>query len=143
MTAPLRLVVDTNVLVSALLHPGRTPDLALSAVVRAGCVVLHDPRLVAEWREVLSRRKLRAIEPERAARRIDALLAAGEPVEAPAAYEGPMIDAGDRPFVEVALAGRAHGIVTGNTRHYPEDLGFAVLTPAALLARLPAPDGRA
>jgi hypothetical protein len=39
-------------------------------------------------------------------------------------------------FVEVALAGRADAIVTGNLRQYPNDLGFAVHPPASLLAML-------
>ena len=51
-----------------------------------------------------------------------------------AAWEGAMTDDDDRIFVEVALAGRADAIVTGNLRHYPSDLGFAVHPPATLLA---------
>ena len=38
--------------------------------------------------------------------------------------------------LEVALAGKAFAIVTGNVRDYPLDLGFEVLPPATVLARL-------
>ncbi len=61
----MRLVLDTNVLVSALLHPGRTPDLALLALRAAGAVVLVDARVEAEYREVLSRPKFNAVDPAR------------------------------------------------------------------------------
>ncbi len=47
-----------------------------------------------------------------------------------------MTDADDRVFVEVALAGNADAVVTGNARHYPTHLPFAVLSPAALLEKL-------
>lgn len=133
---PLRIVVDTNVLVSALLHPDRTPDRALAALRAHRCIVLHDPRIVAEWREVLSRKKFRGIDPARAAEQLEALLALGEPVTNVTPFEGEMTDAGDVPFVEVALAGRADALLTGNVRHYPADLGFEVMPPATLLLRL-------
>lgn len=47
-----------------------------------------------------------------------------------------MTDDGDRMFIEVALAGRVHAVVTWNVRHYPTGLGFEVLQPAKLLERL-------
>lgn len=131
----MRLVLDTNVLVSALLHPGRSPDLALRALRAAGAVVLVDARVEAEYREVLSRPKFRAVDPARREALLAALLASSERVEAaPTAFA--MIDPDDRAFVEVALAGRADAVVTGNGRHYPEGMGFAVLSPTALLALL-------
>jgi putative PIN family toxin of toxin-antitoxin system len=132
----MRLVLDTNVLVSALLHPGRTPDLALHAVRAARAVVLVDERVEAEYREVLGRAKFRAIVPARREGLLAAVLAGCERVEVVAPSTVPLLDPDDRAFVEVALAGRADAVVTGNGRHYPETLGFAVLSPAALLARL-------
>jgi uncharacterized protein len=45
-------------------------------------------------------------------------------------------DPDDRPFIEVALSGRADAVVTGNVRHFPPDLGVVVLSPRALLQRL-------
>jgi uncharacterized protein len=135
----MRLVVDTNVLVSALLSPGRVPDRALAALCERGDIVLYDHRIVAEYRAVLSRPKFRAIDPARASERIAALLAVHEDLGEVAPFGGELIDPDDRAFVEVALAGAADAIVTGNSRHYPIDLGFEVLTPAALLDRFARP----
>jgi putative PIN family toxin of toxin-antitoxin system len=132
----MRIVLDTNVLVSALLHPGRTPDLALGAARAAGAVILVDARVEAEYREVLGRSKFRAVDPARRDALVAEVLASSERVAAGRPTDFPMLDPDDRAFVEVALAGRADAVVTGNGRHYPEGMGFAVLSPAALLVRL-------
>lgn len=134
----MRLVVDTNVVVAALLNPGRTPDRALAALLARGATVLVDARVEGEYREVLARPKFRRVDPARTASLLASLLARGESLGAVPAWEGALIDDDDRAFVEVALAGRADAVVTGNARHYPTDLGFAVLSPAALLGLLEA-----
>ncbi len=132
----MRLVLDTNVLVSALLSPGRTPDRALAAVRERGDVVLYDERIILEYREVLSREKFRSIDPARTEALVARLIARGERVIVTKVYAEAMIDDGDRMFIEVALSGRADALATGNVRHYPTNLGFDVLPPAALLARI-------
>lgn len=131
----MRLVLDTNVLVSALLHPGRTPDLALTAVRARGDVVLYDERLMREYRDVLGRKKFAAIDPMRTAALLRVIEETGVIVVESVVYNGAMIDEGDRMFVEVALAGRADALITGNVKHYVGGLGFEVLAPAAWLAR--------
>lgn len=134
----MRIVVDTNVIVSALLHPGRTPARALAAA--SGCTVLVDARIEAEYRAVLARRKFASIDPTRRNRLLDALLSEAERV-APDRYAGAMIDADDRMFVEVAIAGEADVIVTGNAKHYPDALPIEVIGPTELLRRLTAARG--
>ncbi len=134
--APLRLVLDTNVLVAALLTPGRTPDRALAAVFARGDVVLYDARMEAEYREVLARPKFRGIDPARVGALLSAVLSGAQDVGAVDRWDGAMTDADDRVFVEVALGGRADAVVTGNARHYPTGLAFEVLSPAELLERL-------
>ena len=132
----MRLVLDTNLLVSALLKPGSVPDRALSAVWSTGAVVLYDARLEAEYRDVLMRPKFKAIERQRITDFLAKLRGGGHDVGEVAVWDGAMKDDDDRIFVEVALGGRADAIVTGNLRHYPSDLGFAVHPPATLLAML-------
>lgn len=131
----MRLVLDTNVLVSALLKVGSVPDRALEAVWSTGAVVLYDSRIAAEYREVLTRPKFRGIDPLR----IETLLARF-PAEGALAHVSvldlALPDEADRCFVEVARSGRADALVTGNLRDFPDDLGFAVWPPATLLAQL-------
>ena len=135
MALPLmRLVIDTNVLVSALLNPTRAPDRCLSAVCARGDAVLFDHRIVAEYRAVLARPKFSSIAATRSAALVAALLTHGEDLGSVAPYALALVDDGDRLFIEVALAGRADAIVTGNAKHYPAGLGFDVIAPASLLA---------
>ena len=132
----MRIVVDTNVLVSALLKPESVPDRALLAIWKSGAHVLFDARIAAEYREVLARPKFRVIARSRGEALLSQLLSRGEDLGPVASWAGPLPDEGDRIFVEAALAGHADVIVTGNLRDYPVDLGFAVEPPATLLAML-------
>ena len=132
----MRLVLDTNVLISALLKPGSVPDRALSAIWEHGAVVLYDERIAEEYRDVAGRPKFRAIAPGRTEAVLGLLLERGERLADVAAWDGSMSDEGDRMFVEVALHGRAHAIITGNLKHYPSGLGVEVQPPATLLAML-------
>lgn len=131
----LRLVIDTNVLVSALLTPGRTPDLALRALRARGAVVLIDAAIEAEYRDVLARPKFAKVDAARREALLHALLDGCARVTVDTASTHALIDRDDRMFVDVALAGGALAVVTGNTKHYPTGLGFAVWTPAELLVR--------
>ncbi len=133
----MRVVVDTNVLVSALLRPDSVPARAVAGLVARRAVFLYDARIVEEYRAVLARPKFGAIGAEARAGLLGALLG-GPPVAHVPAWAGPLLDPDDRMFVEVALAGRADALVTGNLRDYPRDLGFEVLPPATLLADLEA-----
>jgi putative PIN family toxin of toxin-antitoxin system len=126
------VVLDTNVLVSALLSPfgppARVLDLALSGEIR----LAYDDRLMAEYREVLARSKF-GFAPEDVADLLAFLEADGEPVTArPLPPELP--DADDLPFLEVAAQAEAT-LITGNTAHYPTSFrgSVVVLTPAEFL----------
>jgi putative PIN family toxin of toxin-antitoxin system len=128
------VVLDTNVLVSALLSPfgppARVLDLALSGEIR----LAYDDRVMAEYREVLARPKF-GFSPEDVADVLAFLEADGEPATAlPLSCELP--DANDFPFLEVAAHAEAT-LVTGNTAHYPASFRGAVvvLTPAEFLNR--------
>lgn len=131
-----RVVLDTNVLISALLKPGSVPDRLIRAIARPRAIALYDVRIATEYREVLSRPKFKAIPPERVAELLARVLGSGEDLGTVPAWDGAMTDDSDRIFVEVALAGRAEVLVTGNLRDYPSGLGFEVQPPATLLAAL-------
>ncbi len=132
----MRLVLDTNVVVSALLKPASVPGRALAAIWSTNAVVLYDARIDQEYRDVLRRPKFRAIAAGLADEFLATLEARGEDLGDVPAWGGAMTDDDDRAFIEVALAGRAHAIVTGNIRDYPIGLGFEVHPPSTLLAML-------
>lgn len=132
----MRIVLDTNVIVSALLKPASVPGRALAAIWAADVVVLYDARIDHEYRDVLRRPKFRAISAQLVDDFLATLSRRGRDLGHVPAWAGTMTDDDDRVFVEVALAGRANAIVTGNIRDYPAGLGFDVHPPATLLAML-------
>ena len=132
----VRVVIDTNVLVSGLLgvysYPARIIDLVYSG--RFQCV--HDDRILMEYREVLSRPKFAsAISKHERDDLIDFLERWGLHV-LPGPL-GPLADSApdpfDLPFAEAAVAGQTKYIITGNTAHFDffsdNRWGIRVLTP--------------
>ena len=115
-TDSVRVVIDTNVLVSALLVPGGVPDQCVQLAIARRFRWLVDQRIIAEYREVLRRREF-GFAAEGVARILDVIeqdcdrvIAAPLPLRLP--------DESDVPFLEVAAAGGADAIVTGNVRHF-------------------------
>jgi putative PIN family toxin of toxin-antitoxin system len=127
-----RVVLDTNVVVSALLNSFGAPGRVLDLVLAGELTVAYDDRVLAEWREVLRREKFGF-----AVRDVEALLgfveAEGLGVN-PKPLGAELPDPDDVPFLEVAHAAEAT-LITGNTKHYPEEArrGVAVLNPATFL----------
>ncbi|HEU0302138.1 MAG TPA: putative toxin-antitoxin system toxin component, PIN family [Longimicrobium sp.] len=132
----MKIVLDTNVLVSGLLSPAGPPGRILDLAISLHVTVVFDDRILAEYREVLARPRLR-IAPAEAAAVLDLIEKEGLLVSAPPlGLELP--DPDDLPFVEVAEAGAAAALVTGNARHFAPLRGtfsVPILTPAAFLER--------
>jgi putative PIN family toxin of toxin-antitoxin system len=129
----MRIVLDTNVLVSGLLQPFGPSGQIVRLVASGDLVLSHDPRILAEYQEVLLRKKF-GFDPERVETLLEEIRAGGIPVAArPLAVRLP--DSDDEPFLEVALAGEAQCLVTGNARHYPAEAssGIEVLSPRSFL----------
>lgn len=130
-------VLDTNVVVSGLLNPHGPPGRILDAVVDGRVTMVYDARILAEYREVLHRPRLR-LRPAR----INAFLAGlrsqlrVRPAVGPAS--GPDVD--DLMFIQAALATSERTIVTGNVADFPPAIlgGATVLTPAEAVGVLAA-----
>lgn len=132
----MRIVLDTNVVVSGLLSETSSPAQVVDLVVAGDVELAVDARILAEYSEVLRRPVLGL-----AARDVERFLAvtnyATHVVAAPLPLTLP--DASDLPFLEVAVAAAADAIVTGNARHFRVREGridIAILTPRQLLDRL-------
>ena len=59
----MKVVVDTNVLVSALIQPLGKPAQVLALVRSGALTLLHDERILAEYGEVLRRPRFRSTRP--------------------------------------------------------------------------------
>jgi uncharacterized protein len=129
----MKIVLDTNVLVSGLLQPFGPSGQIVRLVASGALVLCHDSRILAEYRDVLLREKFH-FDPERVEILLEEIRADGIPVAArPLAIRLP--DPDDEPFLEVALSGGAKYLVTGNLKHYPADArhGVEVLSPRSFI----------
>ncbi|WP_428277987.1 putative toxin-antitoxin system toxin component, PIN family [Candidatus Palauibacter sp.] len=111
---PVRTVLDTNVLVSALLFPKGTVSHLRDAWRSGAILPLASRETVSELVRVLCYPKFRLVEGER-----DELLADYLPFCKSVVVEDPSSvpecrDPFDRMFLELALAGRADAQVTGD-----------------------------
>ena len=129
-------VIDTNVFVAALLTKHRDAATAkvVEAVVAGRITAVKSPEIMAEYRDVLTRRQFNF--PDGSVERILSVVESDgiELAAQPSCDEFP--DESDRVFFEVALAGNALStrLVTGNQRHYPRNP--IVVTPAQMVALL-------
>ncbi|MDR1187034.1 MAG: putative toxin-antitoxin system toxin component, PIN family [Bifidobacteriaceae bacterium] len=126
---PIRAVLDTNVLVSALIAPAGTCAAVLACALRGEITPCYDGRIMAEYHEVLGRGRL-ALPAVRVKAVLDFIRAEGEVIVPPRLLSlAP--DPDDTKFWEVASHLQAL-LVTGNGKHYPAS--ELVVTPARLLA---------
>ena len=113
----MRIVLDTNVLVSALISRDGPPGLLLAAIRRERLTLVTSEAQLDELRTVLSRERLRPyIRPEEAEDLIRNLEAIGEVVaDLPDVDASP--DPDDNRILATAVAGRADLIVSGDKKH--------------------------
>ena len=123
MMFPLYIVLDTNILVSALWKNPSVASRLVEAVDSGLLVPVVSDGILDEYHEVLSRSKFR-FAPTRYLSLIQLILQRAERVVPPATAV-PMPDADDAVFYATALASRAAGnvtyLVTGNLRHVPQE----------------------
>jgi len=139
---PRRVVLDTNVVVSALVFT-RGPAVRVRQAWLAGQVLpLAGRATVTELMRVLAYPKFRLSREDQAELLADYLPAITVvPVPEPPPAVPPCRDPLDRPFLHLAAAGRADALVTGDA----DLLALAGLTPwriltlAELLAQRPTP----
>ena len=129
----MRVVVDTNVLVSGLISPFGPPGVIVGLAATGTLRLCHDARIMAEYREVLERPAF-AFRAGDIKTLLSRIAANGVPL-APAPLADRLPDAGDRPFLEVAVSADAAFLVTGNLKHFPPGCrhGIRVVSPREFL----------
>jgi len=125
----VKVVIDTNVLVSGLLSPNGAPAKILSLLLNEKLVILYDNRIVEEYKEVLSREKFgfnnEYIEALLEYIKQDGTFILADPIDEK------FIDEDDKNFLEVAKSGEAKYLITGNTVHFPKNK--LIVTPKKFL----------
>jgi putative PIN family toxin of toxin-antitoxin system len=114
---PLRLVIDTNVLISAAIKPtGLQRTVLLIATTKPARLYVSNP-ILEEYNEVLARPELRIRKGLRL--QLLQLLKNRSYTVAPTRPLEVASDPDDNMFLECADAARADYLITGNLKHFP------------------------
>lgn len=127
----MRVVLDTNVLVSALLKRHGNEALVLTATLGGTFELVVSPAVLAEYDLVLPRPRF-GFSPAEVRATLAALRHAGHLVH-PTKTVAKSPDDSDNRFLECAEAGQAEYLVTGNVKHFPAKWGKTRIVPAAAL----------
>ena len=111
------IVIDTNILVSALWNKQGSPANVVKRVLEGELTMCYDSRIIAEYTDVLHRPEF-PFETADIHGLLDGIKQRGLSVVVPKT-EVTFTDDDDRKFYEVALFCKAK-LITGNTRHYPK-----------------------
>jgi putative PIN family toxin of toxin-antitoxin system len=138
----VRIVVDTNILVSAMLRGGTAPRRVLELCLQSKVTPLIGNALFSEYLDVLARADLfkgSALDGSEREELLDAFLSAARWTAIHYRWRPNLRDEADNHVMELAVAGGAEAIVTANTK----DLDFGellfpsirVMTAGAFLAK--------
>ena len=129
----MKIVLDTNVLVSGLISPFGPPAQILRLITAGDLLICYDARIIAEYDDVLNRPKF-GFNKDSVECLLDYYIQNGQAVAA-VPLARPLPDANDEAFLEVALSGETDALVTGNLAHFPKRLcgKVNVLSPAEFL----------
>ena len=114
----LRLVIDTNVVVSAAVKPeGLQRTVVLLAMTKPALWYVSEP-ILSEYSAVLARPELKIRKGLR--QQLFQLIKNKTRLVKPLPLAQIAFDAADNMFIECADAARADYLVTGNQRHFPK-----------------------
>ncbi len=129
----MKIVLDTNVLVSGLLTPFGNCGEIVRMLTSDEITLCVDSRILVEYEEVINRPQFN-IDPKKTATVIEYIQTSAE-THATIPLDRALPDEGDNPFMEVALSSGAECLVSGNLKHFPESrrAGMRVLAPKEFL----------
>ena len=127
------VVLDTNVLVSGLLKAHSAPGEIVRLVAYNYIQLAYDARIINEYREVMNRPRF-GFEPGDIEALIDQIKDKGTLVSG-TFINGNLPDPSDKPFIEVAMSTKKRTLITGNKKHFPENVcsNLTVLEPSEFM----------
>ncbi len=129
----MKVVVDTNVVVAGLLSPHGPPGEIVRMIASGSLSLCFDARVLPEYADVLARPKF-GFDPHQVKLVLEQVRGEGH-VVASDPLPDKLHDPDDQAFLEVALAGGARCLITGNVKHFPlsKCCGVKVLSPSLFL----------
>ncbi len=134
-----RVVLDTNVVLSAMLTNCGPASVVLGLVLSRRLAMVVSEQVLDEYEEVLSRSRF-GIDPRDRAVILERVRRVGHaytPQALPGGKKG-FPDPADIMFLELALGGRADWLITRNVKHFPpQRCGFtSVVTPEQIVGKI-------
>lgn len=131
----MRVVLDTNVLLSGLAYPGSAPGKIVSAWRHGALEVVLSHFVLDELRRVLPRLRARhGLSDAEIADLVDCLAFEAELVEPDDTIEPALTDAFDQPVLGTLRSAQADALITGDKALLALAPRCPVLTPAAFWA---------
>ena len=127
----MKIILDTNVIVSALLSPAGPPAKILNLVLEGSLTLVYDNTLLAEYADVCSREKFK-IDKELLAVVMDFITKEGD-FRTAGPLSTKLQDEDDAMFYSLYKSGGIDYLITGNTKHFPHEKG--IVTPRQFLER--------
>jgi len=132
---PLRVVLDTNVLVSGLAYPLSVPGNIVTAWRQGALDVVLARYILYELTRVLPRlARIRLSEAE-VRDLVDSFMFLADIVEPAAAQESRLRDPADQPVLQTLLTSDADYLITGDRDLLALAGSYPIVTPAAFWAR--------
>ena len=128
------IVTDTNVLVSGLIKAYGTSAAIIRLILEGKIKLAYDLRIINEYRDVLNRNKFR-FSSEQVEVILKQITEEGININAAPLKES-LPDIDDSPFLEVAITGSVKFLVTGNKKHFPQEIckGVKILSPSEFIS---------
>jgi len=121
----MKLILDTNVIVSALLSPHGLPAKILNLILGGNAKIIYDNNVLSEYIDVFGREHLK-INQELANIVVDFIEKDGEFIIA-LPQKKHFNDEDDKMFYELYKSGDVNYLITGNKKHFPKENG--IVTP--------------
>ena len=127
----MKIILDTNVIVSALMTPSGIPAKVLNLVLKRTVKLLYNNSILTEYIDVLNRKELR-INKISSHLVIDFIRTEGMfLITSPLSIKFNHED--DKKFYELFKSGEADYLLTGNIKHFPRERG--IVTPNSFIER--------
>ena len=126
----MKVVVDTNVLVSGIINPFGKPAYILNFILDGKLILCIDSRIYSEYERVLLSPKFSF--PERHVKTLLNFIKNRSIFVSPLPLKINLPDPSDLPFLEVAVS-EGVPIITGNKKHFESATGIKIFTPAEFI----------
>ncbi|HRD97650.1 MAG TPA: putative toxin-antitoxin system toxin component, PIN family [Rubrivivax sp.] len=131
----LRVVLDTNVLVSGLAYPGSVPGRIVTAWRQGGLDVVLSRYILDEMVRVLPRLPRVTLSSEEIRDLGDSFMFLADIVEPSGPRDAQLRDPADQPVLQTLLASAANYLVTGDKDLLALADRYPIVTPAGFWAR--------